>query len=149
MTDPPILSHRFKVSFTRWINDGFPLETHFQSVSGLSATMDTTKLIEGGHNLHPWGLPDKLSNSPLTLTRGMVVGSFVNLQMTLALSSFRYMTTDVLVQVLDEQQRPAAAWFFYRAYPTKWSTGDLNAGSPGVVIDTIELQYTRMQVLKI
>ena len=35
-----------------------------------------------------------------------------------------------------------------KAYPVKWATSDLNA-EPALVIDTMELAYTRMQILRI
>jgi hypothetical protein len=31
----------------------------------------------------------------------------------------------------------------------KWSTSDLNATEPSLVIDTMELAYQRMQILRI
>jgi hypothetical protein len=35
-----------------------------------------------------------------------------------------------------------------KAYPVKWSTSDLTA-EPALVIDTLELAYTRMQILRV
>ena len=36
-----------------------------------------------------------------------------------------------------------------KAYPVKWATSDLDANQPGLVIDTLELAYTRMQILRV
>ena len=44
---------------------------------------------------------------------------------------------------------PMAAWLFMKAWPVKWSTSDLDASTPGLVIDTMELAYGRMQVLRV
>ena len=149
MTEQLILNHRFAVSFLGWARDGLALETRFQTVSGPSLTVATTDVIEGGQNLHTWSLPERSSAGKLTLTRGMVVGSFVDLDLTLALSPPQFVTTDVLVRLLGEDQKPVAAWYYDRAYPTQWSTGALNAESPGVVIDTVELTYTRVRAMRI
>ena len=42
-----------------------------------------------------------------------------------------------------------AAWLFMKAFPVKWSTSDLDAGQAGLVIDTLELAYGRMQLLRV
>ena len=36
-----------------------------------------------------------------------------------------------------------------KAWPVKWATSDLDAEQPGLVIDTMELAYARMQVLRV
>ena len=37
------------------------------------------------------------------------------------------------------------AWLFMDAYPVSWSSSDLDAAKAEVLIDTLELAYTRMQ----
>lgn len=149
MANPPILNHRFAVSFLGWANDGLALETRFQTVSGLSVTHENTKLSEGGQNWFTWGLPSKLHSSTLTLTRGFVVGSLVNIELMFAFSPLEFLTTDVLVRLLGENKKTVGAWYFHRAYPTKWATSDLDAENPSVVIDTMEFEYTRLQPMRV
>ena len=55
----------------------------------------------------------------------------------------------VLVTLLGEDKLPRAAWLFMKAWPVKWSTSDLNASDAALVIDTMELAYTRMQILRV
>jgi phage tail-like protein len=55
----------------------------------------------------------------------------------------------VLITLLSESKLPLAAWLFLKAYPVKWSTSDLTATDAALVIDTLELAYTRMQILRV
>jgi phage tail-like protein len=76
------------------------------------------------------------------------VGSPLNLEFNATMSLFKFVTSNVLVTLLAEDKAPLAAWLFLKAYPVKWSTSDLSA-EPALVIDTMELAYTRMQVLRV
>ena len=78
----------------------------------------------------------------------MVVGSPLNIEFNIAMSLFKFAASNVLVTLLGEDKMPLAAWLFFKAYPVKWSTSDL-AAEPALVIDTMELAYTRMQRLSL
>jgi phage tail-like protein len=148
LTGPP-LSHRFAVFF---LIGGFvpnPLDVRFQRVSGLSARVDTQTLAEGGQNLYTHKLPTRIGYDNLTLERGFVVGSLLNVEFNATMSLFKFAPSNVMVTLLDETGIPLAAWMFIKAYPVRWATADLNASDERVLIDTLELAYTRMQALRI
>jgi phage tail-like protein len=126
-----------------------PLDIRFQRVRGLSAQVDTTSLHEGGQNLYTQKLPTGISYGNLTLERGIVLGSPLALEINVALSLFRFRPSNVLVTLLDGTGIPLSAWFFYKAYPVRWSTADLDANDKSVLIETIELAYARMQIMRI
>lgn len=148
MTDDALLlSFRFSVSFLAWGGRNHTVDTRFQSVAGLGGQVTTSPVREGGQNLFTHRLPEKVEYQNLTLTRGRVLRSTLSQRFDEALSRFSFNTTDVLVSLLGEDRAPIAAWMFYRAYPVKWSTADLSATSPAILIDTMELTYTRMQPL--
>lgn len=126
-----------------------PLDIRFQRVSGLSGEVTLTTYAEGGENLYTHRLPDRVSYGNLVLERGMTVGSPLNLELTAALSAFKFAPSNVIVTLFDEEMAPVSGWLFIRAYPVKWSTSDLDANSTEVVIDTMELSYSRMQTLRI
>lgn len=126
-----------------------PLDIRFQRVSGLSAEVTTTTVDEGGQNLYSHKLPQKISYGNLTLERGFVTGSPLNIEFNAAMSLFKFAPSNVMVTLLGEESAPLAAWLFLKAYPVKWSTADLNAGEDKIVIDTMELAYTRMQILRV
>jgi phage tail-like protein len=125
-----------------------PVDIRFQKVSGLSAEVETEPLSEGGQNLYTQKLPTGIKYGNLVLERGMVIGSPLNLEFNATMSLFKFATSNVLVTLLSESKLPLAAWLFIKAYPVKWSTSDLSA-EPGLVIDTMELAYTRMQILRV
>ncbi len=145
----PILGMRFAVLFMAGGVLPNPLDLRFRKVSGLSMTVETENLVEGGQNLYTQQLPQRVSHGNLVLERGMVVGSPLNIEFNASLSTFKFATCNVLITLLGESRLPLAAWLFMKAWPVKWATSDLDAEQPGLVIDTMELAYARMQVLRV
>lgn len=145
----PILGMRFAVLFMAGGVVPNPLDLRFSRVSGLSMEVTTDGITEGGQNLYTQQLPMRVSHGNLVLERGMVVGSPLNVEFNASLSTFQFVTSNVLVTLLGESRQPLAAWLFLKAWPVKWSTSDLDASQPGLVIDTMELAYARMQTLRV
>jgi phage tail-like protein len=148
LTGPP-LAFRFAVFFLAGGAVPNPIDIRFQRVSGLSATIETHTVNEGGQNLYTHRLPRKVSYSNLVLERGFVVGSPLNLEFNAAMSLFKFAPSNVMVTLFNETAVPQAAWLFIKAYPVRWSTADLDAGQDKILIDTLELAYTRMQAMRI
>ena len=144
----PIVGMRFSVLFMAAGVVPNPLDIRFHKVSGLSAEVATEPITEGGQNLYVQRLPQGIRYNNLVLERGMVIGSPLNIEFNVAMSLFKFATSNVLVTLLGEDRMPLAAWLFFKAYPVKWSTSDL-AAEPSLVIDTMELAYTRMQRLSL
>ena len=126
-----------------------PIDIRFQKVSGIEATVKTRGLPEGGQNLYTQKLPEGIEYGNLVLERGMVVGSPLNIEFNVAMSLFEFLPSNVLVVLFGEDEVPIAAWLFIKAYPVKWSTSALDAEQKSLVIDTMELAYSRMQILRI
>lgn len=148
LDDPP-LGFRFAVVFLTGGVLPNPLDIRFQRVSGLSATIETTNVVEGGQNLYTHRLPRRVGYGNLVLERGFVIGSPINLEFNAAMSLFKFAPSNVMVTLLGESAVPLACWMFFKAYPVRWATADLNASEERVLIDTLELAYTRMQALRI
>ena len=147
--DDLVLGFRFGVFFFAGGVIPNPLDIRFQKVSGLTAEVETKPQAEGGQNLYTQQLPDKIKYGNLSLERGMVIGSPLNLEFNAAMSLFKFYPSNVLVTLFAEDKVPLAGWLFLKAYPVKWATAALDAGQKEVVIDTMELTYTRMQILRI
>jgi phage tail-like protein len=126
-----------------------PLDIRFKRVSGLTATVKTQSITEGGQNLYSQKLPESVEYDNLVLERGMVLGSPLNLEFDAAMSLFKFAPSNVMVVLLSEDKVPVAGWTFIKAYPVRWSTSDLNADSKEIMIDTLELAYARMQIIRI
>ena len=143
------LGFRFSVVFFSMGVLPNPLDIRFQKVRGLSAQVETTSLNAGGQNLYTQKLPTGISYGNLVLERGVVIGSPLALEMNVALSLFRFRPSNVLVTLLDGTGIPLNAWFFFKAFPVRWATADLDATDKSVLIETIELAYARMQIMRI
>jgi phage tail-like protein len=79
----------------------------------------------------------------------MVVGSPLNIEFNAALTMFKFYPSNVLVTVFDENKVPMAGWLFTKAFPVRWATSTLDAGRNEVAIDTMELAYARMPMIRI
>lgn len=147
--DDLVLGFRFGVFFFVAGVLPNPLDIRFKRVSGLGATINTYDLREGGQNIYTHKLPDGITHDNLVLERGMVVGSPLNVEVNVALSLYSMTPSNVMVTLFNESSVPIAAWLCIKAFPVKWSTSDLDASEGSVVLDTFELAYTRLQILRI
>ena len=145
----PLLGFRFLVTFLAAGIIPNPLDIRFQKVRGLKATVRTKTVPEGGQNLYVQKLPEGVEYENLVLERGMVVGSPINIEFNVAMSLFKFSPSNVLVFLLNADKIPVAGWTFFNAYPVSWATSDLDAQQKAVVIDTLELAYSRMQIVRI
>jgi phage tail-like protein len=145
----PPLGFRFGVLFFVGGVIPNPLDIMFQKVSGLSSSVETSTVEEGGQNLYTQSLPKKIKYDNLVLQRGVVVGSPLVIEFNVTMSLFKFSPSNVLVTLLDDTRIPIAGWLFMKAYPVKWSVSDLDAEANSVVIENMELTYQRMQVMRI
>lgn len=150
MTLDLLLGFRFGVFFFAGGLVPNPLDIRFQKVSGLSAEVKLDPPFgEGGQNVYSHRLPSRVEYGNLTLERGMVIGSPLNVEFNMTMSLFEFNPSNVMVTLFSEESAPLAAWLFIRAFPVKWATSDLDATAESVVVDTMELSYARMQALRI
>lgn len=146
--NPPVSFH-FMVSFLMGGVFPNPLDIGFQTVSGISSEIETEELREGGENIYMQRLPTRVIYENLILERGIVIGSLLNQDFNVAMTSLKFAPSNVLVILLDHNSNPLSAWSFYRAYPVKWTISDLDANKNGLVIETMELAYARFQSVRI
>ena len=143
------LSHRFGVFFFIAGVIPNPLDIRFQRVSGLSTRVETEPMNNGGKNIITKRLPKRLTYDNLVLERGFVVGSPLNLQLNDVMNEFKFFRSDVLVTLFNEDAIPISAWMFKEAFPVRWATADLNAQEDRILIDTLELSFTRMLTVRL
>ncbi len=160
IADPnPALSHRFGVFFAAGGILPNPIDFRFQRVSGISTEVQLETINEGGQNLHAHRLPGKVTYNNLVLERGYStspIPSPLSLEFNAVFSRFKFSPSDVVITLFNEigglstlGPVPVGAWLFMKAYPVKWSVSDLDAKANSVLIDTMELAYTRFQILRI
>lgn len=151
LLDTPPLAYRFGVTFLTLGIVPNLLDIRFQRVSGLSAEIATETVEEGGQNLYTHRLPGRISYGNLVLERGLAVGSPLAAEFNLAMSAYQFFPSNVIVLLLNEDFPPVplAGWLFLQAYPVRWSVSDLDANSNQVVVETLELAYTRFQSMQL
>lgn len=143
------LGFRFAVFFFAGGAEANQMDIRFQRVSGLGGEVKTTSVTEGGQNLYTHRLPERVDYGNLVLERGHLVNSPLRLEFERAMSAFKFRPSHVMVTLLDAEAAPLSAWLFLKAFPVRWSTSDLDATEDKVVIDTLELAYTRMQPMSV
>ncbi|NHN24069.1 phage tail protein [Flavobacterium jejuense] len=147
----PTLSHRFGVFFLKGGLIPNPIDLRFQRVSGISTEVQLETINEGGENLHAHRLPSRMSYNNLVLERGYIASAIpspLNIEFNAAFSFYKFNPSDVLITLFNESSVPIGGWLFKKAYPVKWSVSDLDAQSNSVAVDTMELAYTRFQILR-
>jgi len=137
----------FKVEFLG-LEDG-DVDTRFQSVGGLSASIEADSLREGGENRFEHKLPTRTSYSDLTLKRGFVKSSALLDWFSHSFQTLEISPLDLNVTLLNEEGQPAMAWGLTHVWPKKWSVGDFNAEASAIVIESIELGYHTFRTLSV
>ena len=118
----------------------------FESVSGLSASVETENVKEGGENRFTHTLPVRSQYSDLVLKRGVLTDSHVVAWCRDAIEGFTFQPITVLVKLLNEEHQPLVTWNIVHAWPKKWSVSDLNAESSEIVVESLELAYQYFEV---
>lgn len=135
----PPASFHFRVEFLDI--DTVDNDVLFQSVSGLSASIETENVKEGGENRFTHTLPVRSQYSDLVLKRGVLKDSGVVAWCRDALEGFSFRPSTVLVHLLNDEHEPLVTWNVVHAWPKKWSVADLDAEKSAILIETLELNY--------
>jgi len=171
----PIRNFRFLVTFkphktdADWFAD--QVSFGFTSVSGLAVTTDSIPYREGGYNTTVHQIPGQTTFSPVTLQRGVILGTRQNWDWmrklfatveggstnTLA-ESFR---ADLEIAVLThpipgstnvggvgttEDDHVSLRFRVYNAWPTSVAYSDLNAGDNAIFVEQMTLVHEGFDV---
>jgi phage tail-like protein len=130
----------FKVKFLGLtVEDGY-----FSQITGLSSQTDVLEYPEGGQNTFVHRLPTRIKQGNITLKRG-VVGDKV-LYEWYAKSVVQAQPVTLVISLLDYNGEAIRVWSFDRAYPVKWTGGDLNASSTEILTESLEVAHGGMTV---
>ncbi|PQQ38592.1 phage tail protein [Photorhabdus laumondii] len=142
----PAVSHRFIASFL-FNNIPSPLDIAFQRISGLSRELQTTQHRQGGENARNTWLAEKIQHGSLVLERGVMTVTPLTLVFDRVLRGEKAVYADVVIMLLNEHSLPVASWTLSNALPVRWSTGDFDANSNTVLVNSLELRYQDMRWL--
>lgn len=125
-------------------------ETAFQEVSGISMSLDTKVLDEGGVNFMSRKLPGRTSYENLELKRGLLT---MNSQLAKwCFETFgnkgtgKVETKLVTLQLMNDEGNPLMVWQFHDAYPVKWNVSGFNAQESSIVAESLTLAYNYFSV---
>ncbi|MFK7748305.1 MAG: phage tail protein [Kordia sp.] len=144
----PVSGFHFVVYFNGLLPN--PVDMSFQSVSGLSVTVETESYAEGGENRFVHEIPKGLKFSTLTLKRGLKnVPSSVAKWCEDAYEKFEFKRLNLIIVLLSENHIPIKTWNVVGAYPIKYELGEFNAETQSILIETLELKYDYFKLLSI
>ena len=169
----PVRNFRFLVTFQPLDTGNATLQNvsvpiGFTSVSGLAVTTDSIPYREGGYNTTVHQIPGQTSFTPLTLQRGVVLGSKQNwdwMKQMFAtvqaggstLPTSRNFRCDLEIAVLNHpipsaganvatgvntgEEEVAMRFKVYNAWPTTVAYSDLNAGDNALYVEQMTLVH--------
>jgi len=140
------VNFHFKVQFT--LPEPKAIDVRFQSVTGLDTNIETESIKEGGENRFEHVLPVRRRSGPLVLKRGLLSPSDSALTQwlkdTFDQEIFAPLPT-VEIYLLDEDHQEMLQWTINNVWPRSWKIGELNAERGEVLIETLELNYNRIE----
>jgi phage tail-like protein len=141
---PPV-GFYFSVSFT---DSGGEKFSSFSEVQGLSVKINTEVVADGGENGFKYRLPTGATYENLVLKRGLKVESSLIAWFNKAIQEFTFEPKTVTVRLLAVDSKPTgdkalAVWDFLQAYPIGWNIGGLKSTDNNVVVESLELAYTK------
>jgi len=134
---PPVGFH-FLVKFDGLTEE---IDTRFQEVTGLTVTVNTEDVEEGGENRFVHKLPKGTSYDNLVLKRGIIKDSKLATWCRKAIEELTFEPKNILISLLNENHDELCSWNIVNAYPVKWVYSGLNAESGELLIETIEFNY--------
>jgi phage tail-like protein len=174
----PIRNFRFLVTFKpltggntgggSWLQTASKVTIGFTSVSGLSVNTDSIPYREGGYNTTVHQIPGQTTFSPITLQRGVVLGTsqhwdwmrklFATVQNGTSSLQGENFRADVEIEVLTHpiagsggsnveltsdnyKDHVSARFQVYNAWPTSIAYSDLNAGDNALFVEQLTLVH--------
>ena len=137
-SDYPYLNLLFRLSL-----DGEPM-VDFAECSGLSMGILTEEYAEGGENRFTHRFPTRGEPVNLVMKRGMTRTRELWEWFQAYLDTGVVQPRDGQVELYDTPDQDAApvrVWAFTSAFPVTWTGPDLNALSPAVAFETLELVH--------
>lgn len=148
---PPVEFY-FRVDFQN--QNGLKFQASFGEVSGIGWNFSTiSRKTSENEKIQ---LPNSLNYSNIILKRPVAplseaFAKWVNSCLSLMILSgsndnwIKKKSCDVIIKLLDCAGKPLAAWACYHAYPVKYTIGGLNAANSGLVMETLEMTYNRLE----
>lgn len=146
----PFGSFGFKVAVSIGTDTGINGNGLFQEVSGLSAQINVTDLVEGGCNYKTHKLLGNTTYSNVTLKRGLCDFSmFKWIQDYMHRGKNSNPVRDnanVTIELLDDKGQTRVVYRLERVVPVKWDGPSLSVMQDGIATESIEFAHEGMTV---
>lgn len=146
LDERPHLNAHFRLAI-----DGLAL-VDFSECSGLTGEVTVEEYVEGGENRFAYRLPSRATFPNLVLSRGVATSRELWDWYAEFLAEGRVVPREGQVQLLawlSGALVPARVWAFTRAYPVKMTGPDLNAQSPAIAIESLELAHHGLHLVRL
>jgi phage tail-like protein len=134
----PFLGFRFEIRLDDLAAGGF------SECGGLSVETEVRDYAEGGENSYLHKFPGRVKQTNITLKRGIVDRTLWSWFFDQSQGTIRRRNGTILVRDPSGGQ-VVMEWQFRRAFPTKWTGPDLNAGQNNVAMETLELAHEGLE----
>lgn len=116
------------------------VDIRFQSVGGLSISVEADAMAEGGENRFKHQLPTRTTCSDIVLKRGLAsISSPLAGWCRTTFETLEIRPITLNISLLNETHQPVMTWTVSHAWPKKWSLADFNAETSALTIETLEL----------
>jgi phage tail-like protein len=123
----------------------------FTQISGLGVQLNVNQVRSGGFNNEVYHLPGGVNRGSLTLKRGLASFASPLMQWCLGTASGSKVivpkTIIVMLQDKNPSYPPVMTWMLYNAIPVKWEIDELDAKKSDIVIESIEIVFSNMDVV--
>jgi phage tail-like protein len=133
----PFRGFRYLIEMEGLVSGGF------LRVKGLSREVRVESYREGGVNDYEHKLASNVAYPNLVLERGLALDDLW--KWAQAAADGRLQRRNLWIRLQDEANDKAWAWEVAQAIPVKWSASDLDATSPQVVMESLELAHHGMR----
>lgn len=145
----PQTGFQFLVTFELFPPDHLPnlKDISFQSVSGLSVTVNMEDYREGGENRFVHKLPTSTSYPDLILKRGLFLESQITGIIPWfrdAIDNFQFKPVNIMISLMSmagDVPLPLFNWYVVGAIPKKLEISNFNAEQSQIVVETMTLDY--------
>jgi len=127
------------------------VDAAFTQISGLGVQLNYNTVRSGGSNNEVFHLPGGVNRGALTLKRGLA--SFTSPLMRwclgMASGSKTIEPKTIVIMLMDKNPYlpPVMTWMLYNAIPVKWEIDELDSKKSDIVIESIELVFSNMDVV--
>ena len=120
--------------------DGVPTAA-FEEVSGLQGSADVIEYREGADaSPTPRKIPGLVRYANIVLSRGLTESRDLY-EWWNAIAAGRTERRAAAIVLLDAERNPVHRWNIRAAWPARYAVSPLDAGSSGLVIETLELAH--------